>query len=246
MASKPWPFSTTGRHDDDKQTVRHSWIGGSWALRIRRYPLHLLDSGPAILDNYISDYALGDYGWLSRVADVAMAVGLVGIAFGLREALGGGKRVTASWVPVLMAGIGFVISGVFNTDPADAIERTTSGALHDLGGYVSIMSLFVAAWLLRGVMKRDNRLQKGVRVQTWFTVLMTGALAAVLTFESLVGLTQRVFVVVVATWLIFVAAKLRKTTQSRCPPLPQRRVLALGQSLGVFLILHPTRFSRLW
>jgi hypothetical protein len=59
-------------------------------------------------------------------------------------------------------------------------------------------------------MNRGSLLHEMARVQTWLALLMTGALAAVLTLDSVVGLTQRVFVVVVATWLIFLAARLRQ------------------------------------
>lgn len=184
--------------------------------------LHILDSDLSVVDEYLSVYALGDYGWLSQAANVAMGLGVIAIALGLRATLSEGKRVTASWVLILIAGIGFVISGFFNTDPTNTVESTSDGALHDLGGYISMLSLMIATWFLRGVFKRDESHSDMARRQTWFAILMTGALVALMAFESIPGLTQRVFVAVVVTWLITLANNLRTTEQQ-----PQR---ALGST----------------
>ncbi len=58
--------------------------------------LHVLDPELNVVDNVMSEYALGDHGWLSRASDFSNAVGVVAIALGLRATLSPGKRVTAS------------------------------------------------------------------------------------------------------------------------------------------------------
>lgn len=177
------------------------------------FALHVLDSDLSVVDEYLSVYALGDYGWLSRAADLAMGIGVVATALGLRAILKEGKRVTASWVLILMAGLGFIISGIFNTDPTNTVETTIIGAIHDLGGYISMLSLMIATWLLRGVFKRDDHYRHMARTQTWFAILMTGALVAFMASEPILGLTQRVFVVVVASWLITLAITVRNAVE---------------------------------
>jgi hypothetical protein len=177
--------------------------------------LHILDSDLSVVDEYVSVYALGDYNWISRAADVAMGLGIIAIALGLRKTLARGKRVTASWVLVLVAGFGFIVSGMFNTDPTNTTDATIGGAIHDLGGYISILSLMIATWLLRGVFKRDEEYSAMFRTQTRFAVLMTGALAAFIAFEAILGLTQRLLIAVVATWLITLAINIQQTAKHR-------------------------------
>lgn len=175
--------------------------------------LHILDPDLSVVDEQVSLYALGDYGWLSRTGNVAMGIGLTAIALGLRATLKEGKRVTTSWVLILAAGFGFIVSGVFNTNPANTVESTTAGALHDLGGYISMLSLMVATWFLRGVFKRDEHYSDMDRSQTWFAILMSGALVAVMAFESILGLTQRILVAVVVSWLITLGYSIRSVSQ---------------------------------
>jgi hypothetical protein len=56
------------------------------------------------VSDYISTHALGDYGWLERAAEVALGVGLIAFALGLREALAP-RKGAQSWfaVPLTVA-----------------------------------------------------------------------------------------------------------------------------------------------
>lgn len=174
--------------------------------------LHILDPDLSVIDEPISVYSLGEYGWLSQVGTIAMGLGLIGIALGLRETLVSGKRVTASWVLVLIAGLGFIISGLFVTDPTGAIESTTSGTFHELGGYLSMLSVLITVWMLRGVFSRDALYQHFARTQMWFAVLVTASMVALLTLgEGQLGLMQRVFVFAVVVWLLVLAVRIRRT-----------------------------------
>ena len=176
--------------------------------------LHLLDPDLSVVDGYISEYALGDYGWLSRAADFALGAGVIAIALGLRATLAPGKRVTASWVLVLVVGVGWFVSGLFATDPTDAIETTTTGTIHDTAGYVQLLSVLISSWMLRGVFARDERYTHRARAQLWFAVAISATMVATsLLFEVSVGLPQRALVVVVLSWLAFLAINLRQVDQ---------------------------------
>lgn len=188
---------------------------GAGVFALALVVLHILDSDLSVVEEYLSVYALGDYGWLSRAANLAMGLGVIAVALGLRATLREGKRVAASWILILIAGVGFIISGIFDTDPTSTVESTTGGALHDLGGYISMLSIMIATWLLRGAFKRDVNYSDMYRTQTWFALLMTSALVALMAFESILGLTQRVFVAVVVAWLIILAINIRSTAEHR-------------------------------
>jgi len=185
---------------------------GLFALTV--VALHILDPDLSVIDEPISVYSLGEYGWLSQVGTIAMGLGLIGIALGLRETLMPGKRVTACWVLVLIAGLGFIISGLFVTDPTGAIESTTSGTLHDLGGYLSMLSVLITVWMLRGVFSRDAVYQHFARTQMWLAVLVTASMVALLTLgegQEQLGLMQRVLVFAVVVWLLVLAVTIRRT-----------------------------------
>lgn len=188
---------------------RAAAVAGIGGFALALIALHILDSDLSVVEDYVSAYALGDYGWLSRAANVAMGLGVIAVALGLRATLTEGKRVAASWILILAAGVGFIVSGAFDTDPINTVESTTSGALHDLGGSISMLSIMVATWLLRGVFKRDVNYSAMYRTQTWFAIVMSIALVALLAFEPILGLTQRVFVTVVVAWLITLAINIR-------------------------------------
>lgn len=185
---------------------------GIYAFLLALVALHFLDPGLSVVDSYISEYALGDYGWLSRAANFALGTGVLAIALGLRQTLASGRRATASWLLILIAGLGIIIAGIFVTDPPGAPETTTEGVVHVIAGYVSILGLVVAAWMLRGVIGRNHAFKDLASTQLWFAVLTTVALVAMfLLFEVSVGIPQRVFFVLISSWMWVLALTLRHT-----------------------------------
>ncbi len=57
---------------------------------------------------------------------------------------------------MLVAGLGFFPTVVFVTDAMDAEKVTVSGTIQILSFLVTIISLLVATWMLRGVFARDD------------------------------------------------------------------------------------------
>lgn len=175
--------------------------------------LHFLDAELDAAETYVSDYALGDYGWLMQAAFIVVGLATIAIAWGLRVTLAPGKRVTASVVLVLIAGVGFILAGVFNTDPTGETELTAAGTIHVLSALVLFLSLIISAWMLRGVFKRD---------ETWAPLSMPAlgfAIALTVTFlvsfltgdDGPVGVTQRIFAGVIMIWLFVLGWNIRRT-----------------------------------
>jgi hypothetical protein len=76
--------------EGDRTTARlYGTIGivgvGGWVLA--NLLLHVLVPELSVVNNTLSEYALGDFGWLKRAAEFANGVGLVAIALGLRATL---------------------------------------------------------------------------------------------------------------------------------------------------------------
>ena len=163
--------------------------------------LHFLDSALDPVEVYMSDYALGPYGWLMKSAFYAVGLGTLALGWGLRSTLAAGKRVTPAVVLVLLAGVGFLVAATFNTDPYDAVEETTSGSIHLLGALVLFLSLVISAWVLRGVFSRDPAWQAFATVTLWFAVALTITFIVQFVGPWGSGLQQRIFVVVMMSWL---------------------------------------------
>ncbi len=125
-----------------------------WVIAV--ISLHFLDSELNAADNYVSDYALGEYGWPMRAAFIVVGFAAIAIGWGLRATLAPGKRVTASVVFVCLAGIGFVLTGIFNTDPTGDTDLTAAGTGHVPSALVLFLCVIFSAWTLRGVFKRDK------------------------------------------------------------------------------------------
>lgn len=172
--------------------------------------LHFLEPDFSAVDGYTSDYALGvSFGWVMRTAFFAVAIGTISIGLGLRSSLAAAKRVTASWLLLLIAGIGFVVVGLFNGDPTDAEELTTSGTIHTLAALVLFVSFLGCVWLLRGVFRRDPGWRHALVPQLWFAIGYTVMFVVSFGLPVPVGLGQRVFVAVLMGWLAFLAWQLR-------------------------------------
>jgi hypothetical protein len=89
---------------------------------------------------------------------------------------------------------------------------TTAGTLHALGSVVIFFALLIAAWILRGVFKRDPTWEKFVKTQMWFAITYTVSMfvAFATPEDGPVGLTQRIFVPVMMAWLATLAWSIRK------------------------------------
>jgi hypothetical protein len=177
--------------------------------------LHVLDPELSVVNTTTSEYALGDYGWLKRAAEFSIGVGLVAIALGLRTTLAPGTRVTASWVLMLVAGVGFFASGVFVTDATGA-DFTVSGGIHFLSFLVTLISLLTAVWMLRGVFARDDGWRSFQQVQHWFAVAFSFfAVVNIALAGTAPGLAQRVLIVVLASWLLALAVNIGRVPELR-------------------------------
>jgi len=171
--------------------------------------LHLVEPGFSVVDDYTSDYALGDHGWLMKVAFGSAGVGVAGVALGLRAVLRPGRRVVLAWVLLLVAAAGFVVVAIFDTDPTGATELTGHGTVHVAAAAVLFLCLLVDCWVLRGVFARDAGWFRFAKAQRWWALAYTAAFIDSLFLPTPAGIGQRVFVSVLMAWLLTLAWRLR-------------------------------------
>jgi hypothetical protein len=165
----------------------------------------------------ISALALGPRGWVQTSNFVLLTISMVSFAVVLRTALrSGASSVAAPGVFLLMA-IGMALSAAFTMDPVGA-PATTSGQLHELGGFL------IFPWIPVAVLSSARRFR---RDPEWRSLakytLVTGlfCLAAIVFFLVFVGppswsprlasgfrgLVQRLIVFPFFAWMAVIARR---------------------------------------
>src|SRR6266516_7522593 len=167
---------------------------------------------------YGSLLSLGDQGWQQIANFLVTGVLFVLAAFGWRRSMPDGPG--CRWVPILLglAGIGLMVAGVFVTDasngyppgtpPGRAAAGSWHGAIHDLASIFFVFfglpaAMFIMARRFRGEGSRWSlySLASGVGVFV--------ALAAMFAFPDLLGLMQRVAIVIAFGWVARVSWRFR-------------------------------------
>ena len=110
------------------------WFTGAVTL------LHLLKPTCSPATCTVSEYTLGQYGWLMTTAFGALALGSASLAYWLRtcRALG-----TATLVLLGIWAVGTAVAGTFPTDPGGAATSWHS-IIHGIGASVALFSLYLA------------------------------------------------------------------------------------------------------
>jgi hypothetical protein len=177
---------------------------GLWVLIV--IVLHGLKSDLDPVETYISDYAIGDNGLLMAAAFVIVGLGMLCLAMGLRASLASGKRVLLGVILMAVTGVGFILAGVFTTDPTGAEEATTEGSLHLLGAVLVFPVTIANSFVLLGVFRRDPRWASFAARWRWAPwVLLVGMIVAFGSPDDILGLTQRVFAAIIMGWFAVMA-----------------------------------------
>jgi hypothetical protein len=117
--------------------------------------LHVLQ--PEMSDNdALSEYALGDYGFLTNIAFLAAGIGFAALAGLLAGRLTPTPSARTAIVLLAVAAVGWFLLGAGNIDPEGA-EPTTHGLVHGIGFVLGIPTMFLALLLLARAFGRDER-----------------------------------------------------------------------------------------
>jgi hypothetical membrane protein len=184
-----------------------SWIGvGGPALFLAIVALlHALE--PETNDTgAISEYALGDYGWLMNIAFVAAGIGFAALAFLLKEALPPSRGARAGQGLLWIGALGWILLGAGNIDREGA-DTTWHGVVHGIGFFLASPASLVAMFVLARVLRRDPSWAALGRLTRWAAVV--ALLAFVLAFMDVVEpVTFRLFVAVLLGWVMLSSAQL--------------------------------------
>lgn len=170
-----------------------------------------------LLGDTISETALGRYGFVQTAAFVVSGIGTLGLAFAIRQLTRGVRGSLVGALLLAVYGAGAILAAIFPTDPVDGVgvvwaQATPRMIVHVIVAMVSFLSVTVGVVVLTWTFSWEERWRPRT---TWFALLATGAVSLFIaqSMEQLtsprVGLTQRVFVTIVAAWLILAAFRIR-------------------------------------
>ncbi len=133
-------------------TAARLCVGAAAAFVVLLAALHLLRPELDPSWRFISEYEIGAFGWLMRLAFLSLAVSYVALFIALRpqlRTLGGYLGLAC----LLISAAGLTLAAVFRTDPITTSPNamTTSGQLHSLGGTLGFampLASVIISWSL--------------------------------------------------------------------------------------------------
>jgi hypothetical protein len=170
---------------------------------------HFLRPGKNMLSCFVSEYAVGDYGWLMTIGFFSLATAALLLLIGLP------MNLTASKLSKITLGIfcvGSLLFSIFPTDVPVVFPPTPRGLIHGFAALIALIVLGIAmiAW---GVVFKKNENWKSLAKPSLFFGVMS-LILFIIFFASPVtlrGLTERILLVWDVSWLLLVSRKLYKT-----------------------------------
>lgn len=172
----------------------------------------------------ISEYEIGNYGWLMRAAFFSLAAANASLIPAIRPQMRRLAGHTGLWLLVLPV-IGLLIAGIFPTGPITTPPQDYSFSMwmHSLGGLPAILGMPVAALVLSlNLLRRDRSRTNGrtkllivsLVVLMWVCLIVWLVMASIQqqTFYrtgenvyAFIGYPNRIYMVAYCAWLIAVA-----------------------------------------
>jgi hypothetical protein len=197
----------------------------SAAFLLLLFLLHFLEPELDPSWRMISEYEIGQFGWMMRLAFFCWGGSVLALQLVLHPYLRtwGGKM--GRWWLVLI-GVALFGAGIFVTDPITNITTSVTNRMHTLAGAIVIFTFPISASLVARSLPRNPEWHDSRRWLLWTTLLVWFGLVAyvgtltisVLTNplagrsgpEVLQGWPNRLMVVVYNVWLIVVALRARR------------------------------------
>jgi hypothetical protein len=179
--------------------------------------------------HFISEYAIGDYGWMMMLAFLSLALSYLSLFVAIRSQL---RTITGriGLALLLVSALGLIIAAIFTTDPITVSKEavTTEGTLHNLGGTLGIAMPFAAGlvgWRLahnpawssakRPLLCATGLALVGFVVSFVSLGVMVSQSGGKFGPEVLVGWPNRFEVVAYSVWLMVVAWQAVKLRRQR-------------------------------
>lgn len=158
--------------------------------------LHVLHPDLDPRFHFMSEYLLGDYGWLMLTAFFTLGLAPFALAFELREVHPSSWSARAGFGLLIVAGVFVWLAGVFEDFP-----------LHFVASVVAIPAIVMAALLNSWSLRRAMHWRGPPRAALMISLAMLTFFLLMLADIGLPGLEQRAFIGLFLLWLALVASR---------------------------------------
>lgn len=161
-----------------------------------------------LTSDYISELAIGRFGFVQTLAFLALGIGSLALAVGLRRATRGSWGSLAGTALFGLFGVGVLADALFPIDRSGMQPQTLAGTVHIMAALAAFVCAVLGMFVLTRTFKRD------ARWGSYWRLSLVLALAALVTFflpseGALAGIYQRIFVGIILTWIVLAALRLR-------------------------------------
>lgn len=174
--------------------------------------------------HFISEYAIGRFGWMMQAAFLALAGANLAVMAAVRPAVRG-VAGSIGLALFLVGTAGTVLAGLFVSDPITTAPEmaSPSGRMHNLGGSLGLAGI-VGTWIVSATLLRAESWRPARRGVALATAIVTlGFLVAFVSIASLaarsggvfgpdvpVGWPNRIGILSGCAWLLIVAGEARR------------------------------------
>lgn len=168
--------------------------------------MHFVQPELSPVDDAVSYYMNGSFGWVLGFGLICLGVGSLIIAYGL-----GVTENRMGFLLLVIWGVGVIVGGVFPPDPRGQWSKppSVSGMIHGGAAMVAFLVFPFAAWLLS---KRLGRFAKAFALMSGACLIaFIACLAPVFTHHAphMLGLMERILLLVYVSWLLTACFKVR-------------------------------------
>jgi hypothetical protein len=166
--------------------------------------LHFVSPGFDPMSRFVSEYVLGDYPWLMRLAFLSVTLALLAMTLLVHRALPPSRRRTVVTGLFGVTAVATLVAGAFDTDSKDVFteEPSTSGLIHYWAFMISVLALLTGVFVLWRLFAQTPAWRVHARSQLLFASAMLATFLLMLTSVAIVGLAQRVYLLVSLGWLV--------------------------------------------
>src|SRR5215204_2583678 len=163
--------------------------------------LHILEPGFDPRFRFMSEYALGDYGWLMTTTFFVLGLATFAVAAGLRDVHQSSQRARIGFGLLAVGALFVCLAGVFK----DSLP-------HLLASIVALPSIVMAVLLLSWTFRRAAGWQTIYRVALFIALGMLTLFVSMVADVWMPGLQQRAFIFLFLLWLSIVVRRSVRVT----------------------------------